>query len=79
MTKESYQERVVSSLRELSQDRLKVVLDFVEYLRSREEWEATADILGDEKTVSAIRAAESDWQAGRKEKFVPGDRAKRRV
>ncbi|MBI2909316.1 MAG: hypothetical protein HYX92_16855 [Chloroflexi bacterium] len=43
----AYRSRLLEEVKALSEDRLRALADFAAYLREREEWEATADILGD--------------------------------
>ena len=74
-----FRDRAISSLKELPEDKLRVAVDFIEYLRSREEWEATWEIMGDEKMMADIKAADEDWEAGRSGKFTPWDEIKRNV
>ena len=38
-----YQRRVMEKIKALSLERLKVVLDFIEYPEEKEEWEATLE------------------------------------
>lgn len=76
---EKSQDRAISALKELSEDKLRVAADFIEYLRSREEWEATWETMGDEKMMADIRAADEDWEAGRREKFTSWGKMKSNV
>ncbi len=39
--------RLEDTISRLSQKKLEMVADFAEYLRSREEWEATMELLSD--------------------------------
>ncbi len=68
-TKE-YQKEAVSSLNELSEEKLKVALDFIEYLKDREEWEATWEVLGNKKMMEEIKIADDDWEKGQRKNFV---------
>ncbi len=42
-------ERLESLIAKLPSDKLALLVDFAEYLRDREEWEATWELLGDPK------------------------------
>ena len=53
-----YQRRVMEKIKALSLERLKVVLDFIEYLEEKEEWEATLEVLNDKETMENIKAAD---------------------
>jgi hypothetical protein len=44
-----YKSKLLEEVKSLSEDRVKAVADFAAYLMEREEWEATAEILGDEE------------------------------
>ena len=63
--------RAIAALQEFSEERLKVGLDFIEYLEDKEEWEATWEVMADPETMEAIREADEDWKMGRMDKFVP--------
>jgi len=73
------QKEAVSSLNGLSEEKLKVALDFIEYLKDREEWEATWEILGNRKMMKEIKMANNDWGKKRKESFIPWEKVKRNV
>ncbi len=77
--RETLKERAVTTLNELSDDRLQVALDFLEYLKEKEEWEATLEILSDSETMAAIREAEEDWESGRMDRFVSLEEVRKRV
>lgn len=47
MTKKRIWERLEATLAELPTPTLKQVADFAEYLKSREEWEATQELIHD--------------------------------
>ena len=62
----------VSNLaRQLSPERLRIAVEFMEFLKEREEWEADWDILTDPKMMAMIRKAEARWKEKGKEAFVP--------
>jgi hypothetical protein len=54
----NYKRKAIEKLDVLSPDRLKVVLDFIEYLEQKEELDATLEILADEKSMRNIRTAD---------------------
>jgi len=62
---------------QLSPERLRMALEFMEFLKEREEWEATWDILTDPKMMAMIRKAEARWKEKGKEAFVPWEEVKR--
>jgi len=71
--------KVISLLDELPEEKLRVALDFVEYLRDKEEWNATYEVLGDKKIIEDIKVADKDWKEKRKENFTPWEKIKRNV
>jgi len=72
-----YQKRVMEEIKTL--ERLRVALDFIEYLEEKGEWEATLEVLGDEETMENIKAADEAWEARRMEEFVPWEKVRRDV
>ena len=64
------EQRLEATLTALSPDKLAQVADFAEYLRSREEWEATQELLNDpamradvdEERVQAERGETRAWR-----------------
>jgi hypothetical protein len=46
------------------------VADFAAYLKEREEWEATAEILGNEELGQQVKRSRKAWTEGRKGEFV---------
>jgi len=75
----NYKRKAIEKLDVLSSDRLKVVLDFIEYLEQKEELDATLEILADEESMRNIRAADQDWEAGRMQEFISWNKVKRHV
>jgi len=74
---EEYQKRVMEEIKTL--ERLRVALDFIEYLEEKEEWEATLEVLRDEETMENIKDADEAWEARRMEEFVPWEKVRRDV
>ena len=53
--------RLLGALKELSPERMRAAMDFVEFLKNKdEEWDATSEILGDASTMRDISAAKAD-------------------
>jgi len=71
-----YQRRVMEKIKALSLERLKVVLDFIEYLEEKKEWEATLEVLRDKETMENIKAADDAWEVRRMEAFMPWEKVK---
>lgn len=65
-----YKSKLLEEVESLSEERVKALADFAAYLREREEWEATAEILGNEELAQQIRRSRKAWAEGRKEGFV---------
>jgi len=53
----------------LSEKKVSVVLDFIDYLREREEWEATDELLSDKKLLRDYRKAREEIRKGRTVKW----------
>ena len=65
-----YKSKLLEEVKSLSEERVKAVADFAAYLREREAWEATAEILGDEELVQQVKESRKAWAEGRKGEFV---------
>jgi hypothetical protein len=65
-----YRGKLLEEVRSLSEERVKAVADFAAYLKEREEWEATAEILGDEELVQQVKESRKAWAEGGKGEFV---------
>ena len=66
-----YKSKLLEEVKSLSEERVKALADFAAYLKEREEWEATAEIMGDEQMVEQVKESRKAWAEGRKEEFVP--------
>lgn len=65
-----YKSKLLEQVKSLSEERVKALADFAAYLKEREEWEATAEILGNKEMAQQIRRSRRDWAEGRKEEFI---------
>lgn len=74
-----YRDRLLEEVESLSEERIKALADFAAYLRQREDWEATAEILGNEEMAQDIRRSRKAWTEGRKEEFVSLDELKAKL
>jgi len=74
-----YRDRLLEEVESLSEERIKALADFAAYLREREDWEATAEILGNEEMSQDIRRSRKAWTEGRKEEFVSLDELKAKL
>ncbi|MCL7411659.1 MAG: hypothetical protein P1P69_04390 [Methanosarcinaceae archaeon] len=75
----NYKRKAIEKLDLLSLDKLKVVLDFIEYLEQKEDIDATLEITADENSMQNIRAADQAWEAGRVQEFTSWKNVKRHV
>lgn len=58
-------DKAIETISKLPESCLKEVIDFAEYLESKEEIEATQEILADKKLLEGIKAGIEDLKAGR--------------
>lgn len=65
-----YKSKLLEEVKSLSKERVKAVADFAAYLKEREEWEATAEILGNEELAQQVKRSRKAWAERTKEKFV---------
>lgn len=64
---------------ELSEEKVKVAVDFIDYLRKKEEMEATLEVLSSHELMVQIAEAERSLKKGRSEDFIPWEKVKRNV
>ena len=74
-----HKDRLLEQVEALSEERIKALADFAAYLREREEWEATAEILGDKEMAQDIGRSRKAWAEGREEEFVSLDELKAKL
>jgi len=65
-----YKGKLMEEVKSLSEGRVKAVADFAAYLREREEWEATAEIVGNEELAQQVKESWKAWAEDRKGEFV---------
>ncbi len=65
-----YKGKLLEEVKSLSEGRIKAVADFAAYLKEREEWEATGEILGNEDLAQQVKESRKAWAEGRKGEFV---------
>ena len=65
-----YKGKLLEQVKSLSEERVKALADFAAYLKEREEWEATAEILGNEELAQQVKRSRKAWAEGRKGDFV---------
>lgn len=64
---------------ELSEEKVKVAIDFIDYLKEKEEMEATLEILSSRELMAQIEEAEKSIKKGKLDEFVPWEKVKRNV
>ncbi|HEC98187.1 MAG TPA: hypothetical protein ENI58_08575 [Nitrospirae bacterium] len=64
---------------ELSEEKLKVAIDFIDYLKEKEEMEATLEILSSHELMVQIEEAEKAIKKGKFTEFIPWEKVKRNV
>ena len=77
MSKVQIKERTKQAIDRLSEARVGLILDFIEYLNEKEEWEATKEILEDKGMMEDIRACDEDIEKGEMDNFIPWNEVKR--
>ena len=65
-----YRGKLMEEVKSLSEGRVKAVADFAAYLKEREEWEATAEILGNEELAQQVKESRKAWAEDKKGEFV---------
>lgn len=65
-----YRQRIIDELKDIPSDRLRVVMDFIGYIKDRRAWEATMDVLSDGQMMEDIEAVDKDRAEGKSEEFV---------
>jgi len=65
-----YRGKLMEEVKSLSEGRVKALADFAAYLKEREEWEATGEILGDEQLAEQVKESREAWAQGRRGEFV---------
>jgi len=64
---------------ELTEEKVRVAMDFIDYLKSKEEMEATLEILSSQELMPQIQAAERVLKRGAKTEFMSWEKVKRDV
>ena len=64
---------------ELSNEKIKVAIDFIDYLKEKEEMEASLEILSSRELMAQIEEAEKAVKNGKLDEFIPWEKVKRNV
>lgn len=67
------------SIDELSGEKVRVAVDFIDYLKTKEEMEATLEVLSSHELMEQIAEAEKSLRKGQLEDFIPWEKIKRDV
>ncbi|MCX8027945.1 MAG: hypothetical protein N3A62_08860 [Thermodesulfovibrionales bacterium] len=71
--------RWIWAIDNLSDEKLKVAIDFITYLKDKEDMEATLEILSSHEIMAQIKEAERSLQDGKSEDFIPWEKIRRNV
>ena len=63
----------------LSNEKIKVAIDFIDYLKEKEEMEASLEILSSRELMAQIEEAEKAVKKGKLDEFIPWEKVKRNV
>ena len=61
----------------LTEDKVRVAMDFIDYLKSKEEMEATLEILSSQDLMAQIQAAEKSLKRGAKGDSINWEKVRR--
>lgn len=64
---------------ELSEEKVRVAVDFIDYLKEKEEMEATLEVLSSHELMVQIAEAERSVKKGKREDFISWEKVKRNV
>jgi hypothetical protein len=64
---------------ELLEEKVKVAIDFIDYLKEKEEMEATLEVLSSRELMTQIEEAEKAIRKGKLDEFIPWEKVKRNV
>ena len=79
MQKALIKREVKKTLDELSEEKLRVAKDFLGYLKEKEEWEATLEILSSHELMAQIEEAEKAIRNGSLDEFSSWEEVRRGV
>ena len=79
MQRAALKKEAKKAIDELSEEKVRVAIDFIDYLKEKEEMEATLEILSSHELIAQIEEAEKAIKKGQLHEFVPWERVKRNV
>ncbi|MEW6104394.1 MAG: hypothetical protein AB1630_11375 [bacterium] len=75
----SLKRKAIGVVKELSREKVKVAVDFLDYLKEKEEMEATLEILSNRELMAQVEEAEKAIKKRNLEEFIPWEKVKRDV
>ncbi len=79
MQKSTIKREAKKTLDKLSEEKLRVAMDFLGYLKEKEEMETTLEILSSHELMAQLAEAEKAIKEGRNEEFIPWNKVRRDV
>ena len=79
MRKTALKKQAKKTIEELSEGKLKVAMDFLGYLKEKEEMEATLEVLSSQEIMAQIEEDEKAIKKGERDEFIPWEKVKRDV
>ncbi len=79
MQKAAIKREAKKAIDELSEEKVRVAMDFLGYLKEKEEMEATLEVLSSRELMAQLREAENAIKKGMLEEFIPWEKVKRDV
>ena len=65
--------QLIQEIEGLSEDRVRALADLAAFMREREEWVATLEVLNNKELAKAIRNSREAWSQGKHSEFVSLD------
>ncbi len=70
MPKANLQQQAMTLIEQLPTEKLKAVIDYLNYLYDKEAWEATYELISDPEIAKDIEQAEDDIKSGRLKSWI---------
>ncbi len=64
------EEKIINDFEKLSKERKKEVVEFIAYLKAKEELEATKEIINDKDFLKSIMSGDEDFKSGRFKRWL---------
>jgi hypothetical protein len=72
-----YKTKVLEELEGMPETRVRIVIDFIEYIKDKEAWRSTREILSDKKMMRQIQEADKALKAKQMHKFISWEKIKK--